>query len=280
MRKTLMKWLLLIFLFAYVTAVTVWAHGEASRHACKGFEVEIKSVSKADSVTERGVTEELMKYPRKIKGVPMAAVNTLDLERYLSKMSNFEDVECTLTTDGFLRVTIVPMVPEIRVFDGPDSYYINKDGKRIESKASFFVDVPVVKGTFTTSFTPRDVLPVTRFVQNDPVLRQLVAMTEARDADNIILVPRIHGHVVNFGDTTRLEEKRKALLAFYRKVMPYKGWWEYDTLSLKFRGQIVASRRDKTPSVHGLQYEEEEDLEEATLPVDLPEKTAPRNGNP
>lgn len=275
-----MKWLLLVFLFAYVTAVTVWAHGEALRHACKGFEVEIKSVSKADSVTERGVTEELMKYPRKIKGVPMAAVNTLDLERYLSKMSNFEDVECTLTTDGFLRVTIVPMVPEIRVFDGPDSYYINKDGKRIESKASFFVDVPVVKGTFTTSFTPRDVLPVTRFVQNDPVLRQLVAMTEARDADNIILVPRIHGHVVNFGDTTRLEEKRKALLAFYRKVMPYKGWWEYDTLSLKFRGQIVASRRDKTPSVHGLQYEEEEDLEEATLPVDLPEKTASGNGNP
>lgn len=263
-----MKWLLLVFLFAYVTVVTVWAHGEAVRHMCKGFKVEIKTESKVDSITERGVTEELMRYPRKIKGVPLASLNTLEVERYLSKMSNFENVECALTTDGLLRVTVVPMVPEMRVFDGPDSYYINKDGKRIESKASFFVDVPVVKGTFTTSFTPRDVLPVTRFVQNDPVLRQLVAMTEARDAGNIILVPRIHGHVINLGDTTRLVEKRKALLAFYRKVMPYKGWWEYDTVSLKFRGQIVASRRDKSPSVHGLQYEEEEDLEEATLPME------------
>lgn len=268
MRKTVFKWLLLISLFAYVAVMTVWARGEAEQHACKGFEVDIESSASVDSVTERGVCEELLRYPKKIKGVPLTQLNTLDVKRYLSRLSNFESVECTVTTDGKLKVTVVPMIPEIRVFDGSDSYYINKDGKRIESKASFFVDVPVVRGHFSKHFPATGVLPVSRFILNDPVLSQLVGMIEAKDADNIMLVPRIQGHVVNFGDTSRLEEKRKALLTFYRKVMPYKGWNVYDTISVKFRGQIVASRRDKTPNVHGLSYHEDEDLEEATLPTE------------
>lgn len=274
MRKTLLKWLLLTCLLAYVTCVTVWAHGEADRHVCKGFNISIASTAMADSVTVNGVKEELARYPKKVKGVPVSAVNTLEVERFLSKFSNFENVECNLTTDGMLNVHILPMVPEIRVFDGESSYYINKDGKRIESKANFFVDVPVVRGRFTKTFLPKDVLPVSRFVQNDATLRELVGMLEAQDADNIILVPRIHGHVVNFGDTTRLGEKRRALLTFYRRVMPYKGWEHYDTISVKFRGQVVASRRDKGTAVHGPEYVEDVDMEEATLPADM---SAPRH---
>jgi len=53
---------------------------------------------------------------------------------------------------------------------------------------------------------------------------------------------------------------------FYRQVMPYKGLEEYDTISVKFRGQVVATRRDKTRLNHAEEYEEEIDLEEATLP--------------
>ena len=91
-------------------------------------------------------------------------------------------------------------------------------------------------------------------------------MVYAADDDNLILIPRIQGHVINFGDTNRLVEKKNALIAVYRKVIPYKGWDEYDTISVKFRGQVVATRKNK-----GNQYKqntdfEETDMEEATLP--------------
>lgn len=266
MRKTIFKWLILTTLFAYVTAVTIWAHGEARRHACQGIEVKIASANSVDSVTINGVKEELSKFPKKIEGTAIERINTREIENYLSLYSNFENVECALTTNGILSVSVVPMIPEIRVFEPDKSYYINKDGKRIESKANFFVDVPVVSGNFSETFPAKNILPVTRFIQNDPVLRQLVGMVEARNPDNIMLVPRIHGHVVNFGDTSRLGEKRNALLTFYRKVIPYKGWEEYDTISVKFKGQIVATRRNKTANAHGTEFEEEIDLEEATLP--------------
>ena len=109
------------------------------------------------------------------------------------------------------------------------------------------------------------VLPVCRFVENDPVLSKVVAMIKVDDKDNIYLVPRIHGHIINFGDTTRLEEKKNALLAMYRKVLPYKGWETYDTISLKFNGQVVASRKDKRGGNHGAVYDDDLDPDETTL---------------
>ena len=103
----------------------------------------------------------------------------------------------------------------------------------------------MVCGNFTSSFTPKDALPLVKYIDSDPKLANLTGMIVARDSRNLILVPRIKGHVVNFGDTTRMKEKSHNLFLFYRKVMPHKGWMEYDTVSVKFRDQIVATRRDK-----------------------------------
>lgn len=264
---TVLKWVLLSVMLCYLVWISFWAHSEAARHKCVGIDVRIASATSADSITKRGVLDELEKYKGKIIGAQLNTINTADIQRYLTSFSNFESVECVLTPGGELRVNIVPMIPEIRVF-GPDgSYYVNKDGKRINSNAEFFVDVPVVKGNFTKMFPASTVLPLVRFISSDPKMKDLVAMIDARDAHNLILVPRIHGHVINFGDTTRLAEKRDMLLLMYRRVMPYKGWSEYDTISVKFRGQIVATRRDKTPVAHSEEFLEDIDLEEATLPT-------------
>lgn len=219
-----------------------------------------------DSILKAGVREQMEKYPEPIVGERISAVNTDKIRRYLSSLKNFEDVEVMITSDGMLRISVEPMVPVMRVFYAGKSYYVNKDGKQILSDADFFTDVPVVSGNFSLKFKPVDILPMVRFVAGDNLMDNLVAMIHANDKDNIILVPRITGHVINFGDTTRLDEKRDALKLFYNKVMPYRGWEYYDTVSVKFRGQVVATRRDKTILNHGEEYYEEVDLEEATLP--------------
>lgn len=266
--KNILRWTILCLLLLYLGGIWVWARSEAERHACKGVTISMGEKGLSDTITVRGVKAELMKYPRKIVGAPLTSINTLEIEKYLMGLNNFEDVQCYVSTNGFLNVSITPMIPEIRVFDGNESYYVNCQGKRINSNAEFFTDVPVLTGHFTKDFTPEAVLPIIRFVKKDPMLRDLTAMFEARDADNILLVPRITGHVINFGDTTRLEEKRKMLLTAYKNIIPYKGWGVYDTISVKFRGQIVATRRNKTPLYPIETFIEEEDPEEATLPTE------------
>lgn len=268
MGKTILKWVLLVLLLAYMVGMAIWAHGEAERHACKGISISIRGEGISDKVTQHGVQEILKSYPKKIIGMPVNRINTLEIERYINSSNNFEDVRCYITSKGYLAVAIQPMVPEIRVFDGDKSYYVNKDGKKIASSANFYSEVPVVTGHFSDKLRPEMVLPVVRFIERDSVLRNLVTMYEVKDKDNILLVPRITGHVINFGDTTRLEEKRHALMLAYKEIMPHRGWEAYDTISVKFRGQIVATRRNKAPLFPMEVIEEEVDMEEATLPRD------------
>lgn len=266
MIKKILTWLLLVVLVAYIITAAIWAHGEARKNSCKGILIEISESTMVDSVSKKGVLAEINKYPKKIIGEQIHRINTREFEKYLKEFPQFEDVTCNFTTNGILHVKVIPMVPELRVFDDSISYYINKVGKKMPSKSSFFVDVPVVSGKFNNKFKAVDLLPVTRFIASDPVLRGLIGMVHAESSDNIILVPRIHGHVINFGDTTSLKEKRDALIAIYRKVLPHKGWEEYDTISVKFKGQVVATRRNKGSQRPQIVEYDEIDMEEATLP--------------
>lgn len=278
MWKKVAKWSILALLTAYVVVITVWSRQEAARHTCKGIEIEIVGATKADSITKRGIRDELDRYPEKIVGTQINNVNTLAIADYLRRFNAFESVECIITSSGTMKVQIVPMIPAIRVFDNGKSYYVNKDGKIIDSKAEFFVDVPVVSGKFSDNFRPESVLPVVRFVTSDSILNRITGMFVAYSPDNIMLVPRISGHIVNFGDTTRLPEKRRALLTAYRNILPYKGWDAYDTISVKFRDQIVASRRDKAPLHPATVFDDDEDPEEATLPQ--PDSHSPSGRRP
>lgn len=266
MFKKILGWAIMVLLVAYVVSAGIWAYAEAAKNTCKGIDIMIVEGQTTDSVTKRGVLAEINRYPEKIVGAQIPTINTRKIENYLQGFPQFEDVTCSFNTAGRLNVKVTPMVPEVRVFEDSISYYINKDGKRMASKASFFVDVPVITGRFNDEFRPKDVLPVTRFISKDEVMSKLVSMVKADDADNIILIPRIHGHVINFGDTNRLDEKRRALLTMYRKVIPYKGWEEYDTISVKFKGQVVATRRNKGPrNPQNVEFDDD-DMEEATLP--------------
>lgn len=270
MKTTILKWTLLLALIAYAIGMAVWANARAAADVCTGINIDIKGNAKANDITLRGVEAELAGYPKKIKGEKLGTINTLEIENYLKRLSAFEDVSCVVNSQGVLQVNIMPMVPEIRVFDGTRSYYVNKDGKEMASKAEFYNDVPIVCGRFSKELRPGYILPVTRFISRDSLLRQLIGQIVVNDRDNILLVPRISGHVINIGDTGRLVEKRKAIMTAYRNILPYRGWETYDTISVKFRGQIVATRRDKTPLHPLAEIEEEVNPEEASLTEELP----------
>ena len=47
--------------------------------------------------------------------------------------------------------------------------------------------------------------------------------------------------------------------------MNHKGWETYDTISVKFKNQIVASRRDKSKKVHSIEIDDSVNIDEQSL---------------
>lgn len=260
------KWVALGALLLYTCLMGVWAAARSSSDVCRGVKIEVKGHPRNDSVIEAGVMTHLLKYMQP-KGQSRAKLNTKAIEEWISTLNNLENVEVGFDSSGMLLISVTPLVPEMRVFT-PDggSYYVNAAGKHMDAKADFFADVPIVSGRFGKTLTPLMVRPVIKSIQDDKTMQALVTMIEVKTNGDILLVPRFRGHVINIGDTNNLTRKFANLKAFYTKVMPYSGWDTYDTISVKFRNQIVATRANKHISSHGaLILEEDADTEEAAL---------------
>lgn len=281
--RVILKWLLLAGLLTYTVGMTVWASHRADERVCPGIKVEITGTKPGiEKIVRQGVLEHLAVLGP-VKGRTVGELNLRNIQNWMNRLENLEQATCAFLPDGTLLISAQALVPEMRVFGpGGASYYVNRDGKHMEARQEFFTDVPVVYGRFDKNLREKSLIPLVHAINGDPVLAHLITMIEVRSPQNIILIPRMQGHIVNFGDTTRVNAKLTALKAFYRKVMPYRGWNTYEQLSLKYAGRVIATLRVK-PAVPETVIDSIPDPEELALQQSQLEEhpeAAPLTNNP
>lgn len=191
------------------------------------------------------------------------------LERRLEDCDKIERVNVYTLNNGALCIDVVPMVPVARVFDINTSYYINAGGKKISADPRYHIDVPVVVGSFPPERPAVRLLPLLDYIASHPRIDALVSTVKQQPGGDIIIVPSIRGHVVNFGDTSMVADKFNRLEAFYRRVMPVRGWETYDTIAVKWRGRVVALRRNRALATSSLtavveEFDDIDDVETMT----------------
>ena len=223
----------------------LWAREKSRGEVCTAVNVEVINNDSTAFVTPQGVMNDLKSQGIKIVGKHMADIDASDIEEALRHSPYLESADVVKCQDGSVLIRVSQLVPVLRVFDGEESYYVNRNGKRMNATAYYHSDVPVVQGHFTKKYPVTKLLPLIDYVENDSLLHALVTMYLVRDTNNIIIVPDISGHVVNIGNADGFENKFAKLKLFYNKVMPKRGWNTFDTISVKWNHQIVATRRSK-----------------------------------
>ena len=231
----------------YLIAVCAWSSSRADEQLCGGLSGGKIIVDDPDGigfVTSDSLTAELMPLFGELTRTSMKDVNLGALQAAVASLDRIEKAEVVRLANNKIRVTVEPMVPVARVWpDKGQSYYINRAGKRIAASRRYKVDVPQLYGEIPRGSSPEMLMPLLDYLKSDSDMNKMITMISATDSANIILVPAIRGHVVNLGDASDVSDKFKRLRRFYETVMPARGWDYYDTITLKWRNQIVATRR-------------------------------------
>ena len=256
--KRLIQNIILLMLAAALTTGIVWARNKSRGEVCTNVTVEVINADSTSFVTPQGVLSDLQGQGIKVVGKRMRDIDASDIEDALRLSPYLENADIVKCQDGQLLIRVSQLVPVFRVFDGESSYYVNRAGKHMAATNDYHSDVPVVQGHFTRKYQPTRLLPLIDYVEKDSLLRSLVTMYIVRDTNNIILVPSISGHVVNIGNATDFENKFAKLKLFYNEVMPKRGWNTYDTISVKWNHQVVATRRHKAVE-QVIEYDPEDD---------------------
>ncbi len=270
-----------LVMLVYLVFATAGTSGMA-QHAPVG----AARISVADSMHTGFITADdiAREFASVAAGTPRCSLSIADMELRLLASDKIERANVSVLNDGSLAIDVVPMVPVARVFESSRnrnrhrSYYINAEGKRIGAEARFHIDVPVVCGSFSERHTPARLLPLLSHIAADRQLNALVSTLVSEPDGDIIIVPSMRGHVINFGDTADTADKFARLRRFYRTVPGVRGWYSYDTVSVKWRGQVVATRRAGRLAAVQLAVREEEFVDvdnETVLGLD---PNAPDNG--
>ena len=57
------------------------------------------------------------------------------------------------------------------------------------------------------------------------------------------MIPRVGNHSVIIGDDSFLDDKFSKLFIFYREGLNKKGWNNYSSINLKYKDQVVCTKK-------------------------------------
>jgi cell division protein FtsQ len=187
------------------------------------------------------------------------------IEEILRNNSSISVAEVYSTIDGRLMVEVTQRRPIIRVFNKlGNSYYIDDEGELMPTSDKYTSRVLVASGNIENNITTyaiertlgssetipnegmdmlEQIYQLARTIDSDEFWKAQIVQIYVNEEMDIELIARVGQHKIILGDIEDLDIKLKKLKMFYDKGLSKTGWNEYSIINLKFKDQIVCTKR-------------------------------------
>ena len=248
MFKTILKILAWLLLFGFL-GFTVWfTSREVESVTCKNVSVRIIDGSPR-FLQEEDILELVKKADNSIFGKKLKQINTETLERKLQVVENIRNIEIyrkiggkSFQFTGKLVVEVEERNPIVRIKTGESDYYLDGEGIKIPVSDKYSVKVPVVSGTVTSEYATNELLPFAGFIYSDPFWKAQIEQIFVTPKKELLVIPRVGDHLIEFGTTENYQEKLRNLKAVYQQGFSKTGWDKYKTINLKYKNQVVCTK--------------------------------------
>jgi cell division protein FtsQ len=173
-----------------------------------------------------------------------------------------KNAEVFLSLQGVLTVTVEQRQPLVRVFNNRgESGYLDNLGHFMPLSHKYTARVLVANGHYsdglwafdakevaendslTKVLVLDDVYRLASFIDKHPFWKAQINQVYYNRNHEFELIPRVGTHVILLGKAEQIEEKFGKLFAFYKKGLPYTDWNRYDHINLKYKNQVVCTKK-------------------------------------
>ena len=89
----------------------------------------------------------------------------------------------------------------------------------------------------------KELFDLARFINDDKFWNSQISQLFINENNDVEMIPRVGNHNIVLGEAKQLEEKFAKLLIFYKKGLNNTGWNNYSTINLKYKKQVVCTKR-------------------------------------
>lgn len=248
MFKLILKILGWTILAAFLGFSVWFTNRELKNVSCKSVAVHIIDGSPR-FLQEEDILELVKKADNSIFGKNLRQINTEVLEKKIRAVESIRNAEVyrrisgkSLQFTGKLIIEIEERNPVVRIKTGEFDYYLDMDGMKIPVSRKFSSKVPVISGTVTTDIAVNDLLPFAGYIYSDPFWKAQIEQIFVKPNKELLVVPRVGNHLIEFGTTENYQEKLRNLKAVYQQGFSKTGWDKYKTINLKYKNQVVCTK--------------------------------------
>lgn len=176
-------------------------------------------------------------------------INLKELELRVLSHGFVENVVVSKDINGGIDVKVTQYQPIARISlpNGNDKY-ISSGGKILPVSDRFTARVIVIGGPYNNKLVQNDWTedslrtPYFTFINkvlSDDFLKVLVSSVHVDRYGEINIYPQVGNQIIEYGYPTNQDVKFAMIHAFYKKIIPNKGWNKYNRVSLKYQNQII-----------------------------------------
>ncbi len=233
--------------FLSLTLLVIFLFGFASRRNAH------KSINHIDVIFENGdnlfisyemVNKLLIQSLDANKNKSKENINLNSLEEFVQSNDMVENAEIFLSLNGDLGALITQRTPILRVANGKESYYYDKQGIKMPLSNNYSARVPITSNELNSE-NCHDIICMANKIKNDKFLnKQIIGIRQIETNGKIQfeLTTRMGNQIVIFGEFKKVDEKIKKLKVFYQKSISDNTLENYKSINLKFENQVVCAK--------------------------------------
>lgn len=230
-------------LSCYIVFASVYFTTVKRQKKCSDIEIVVKDSLDKHFVNEQDVAATLRRASLYPVGKPLGSINTDKIERELLKNEMIRNVEAYKTPSGVVKLEVVQKMPIIRIMGINGNYYVDNEGSTMPVSSRYVAHVPIVTGYVEKSLAKNELYKFALFLQENKFWNNQIEQIVVHPDNEVELIPRVGNHRILLGMLDNYEEKLDNLMLFYRQAIQHVGWDKYSMINLKFKNQIVCTKK-------------------------------------
>ena len=244
MLKKILTYTFRVLLSGYMLFALVIIPNIPDNDRCKGLLITVDN-DENGNLSKENITELLNKEGLNPYGYIIDSVRCTDIERCIAEISLVRKCQAYKTTDRHVAIDIECKIPILKVNgNGGNEYYIDSDGNNITGLHKS-LHLPVATGYISEEMLTTDLKEIACAVYKSKFWKAQIEQIHFEKNGNIILVPRVGSHIIEFGKATDVTGKFEKLYTFYTKGLNSVGWDKYETLNIEFNDKVICTKKKK-----------------------------------
>lgn len=261
------KVFLIIFwvLFAVgLILIVFFANTENNNDVAKKPDISIHVEGENAFLTESELLDRLIFERLYQKNMKVNLVNIKKIEAAIIKMEEVKKVKVYKNIGESWNIDVELRNPIARIFTLSQlAYYLDDEGFTMGRSSLHTAHVLVFSGFITESMEKAsvkeiinndslksirkldDIYRISNYVCTDPFFRDLIGQVYLEKNGDFLLIPLLGSQIILFGAANsdkEVKDKFTRLKIFYKEAMPQVGWAKYNTIIVKYDGQIVGRK--------------------------------------